>query len=854
MRTATPNEDNLIFLGKEGENDAVQVVIDVSEILTAFGDGGSFVLTNMRSEDTLGYPVEVLMDGSSVIWTVQNADLAYAGEGKLEVTYYLGSIVAKTVTYQTYVCPSVTGGAEPPEPWKTVIDQILQARDEAVASASAASDSEYNASQSASDASLSAETAKDEADRAEELADQIEHSLDDVEALIPPQASPENQLADKAFVNSSVATNTANYISNNGQPFTSVAQLEAYSGTVTNNDYAFVTGTDAAGNTYYDRYKATVSGGVVTWAKEYRLNNSSFTAVQWAAIESGITGSLVASYSAHVADKDNPHEVAAAQIGAIEKVAEAVANDIAALTADGSVADSGISADYLVPIKAASGSEIEFTSDASVPIKSALIKGKTAAINQLLQNGDFADSSGWSTVNASFSVSGGTGSLLASAQSGQVGHTVYGGVAGHTYFVAIMLKTATATTQIQVNPTGMDSWYINTVASTGWQVIEGIKAATTSGNKSLTIIDRRQSGWDAIQVKNAVFIDLTLCGFTSEETADVATLKAAWLNKYGVPLPQYIQYNAGSIVNNNATYQLCGHNLWDEEWELGTISATTGENVSGSSNIRTKNYIPVKPNTTYFYCNGSAAGADLRFYDANKQYIGAPSSAQSANGTFTTPDNACYLRFACLSGYGTTYKNDTAINFPATVTTYEPHHDGGSITADSLNGIGTVADEQDATGHIDRRISEDDFSELSFTTRYTGSVNKTVSANLTDQYIGYPATEFLALAEKYAIQEMVGGAANLSDPDNKAVGVYWYGKSGATVDRVVYIVLPVADTPTGKIVYRKATPTTDTTAPGSLTTQKGYNLLRTVDGDIQSAPAGIEYLNGLAAELAEALQ
>jgi hypothetical protein len=30
--------------------------------------------------------------------------------------------------------------------------------------------------------------------------------------------------------------------------------------------------------------------------------------------------------------------------------------------------------------------------------------------------------------------------------------------------------------------------------------------------------------------------------------------------------------------------------------------------------------------------------------------------------------------------------------------------------------------------------------------------------------------------------------------------------------------------------------------------------LRTVDGDIQSAPAGIEYLNGLAAELAEALQ
>ena len=101
------------------------------------------------------------------------------------------------------------------------------------------------------------------------------------------------------FVNSSIATNTANYISNNGEPFTSVEQLEAYSGPVTNNDYAFVTGTDSEGNTYYDRYKATVSGSAVTWALEYRLNNSSFTAAQWSAINSGITSALVAKIHTH---------------------------------------------------------------------------------------------------------------------------------------------------------------------------------------------------------------------------------------------------------------------------------------------------------------------------------------------------------------------------------------------------------------------------------------------------------------------------------------------------------------------------------------------------------------------------
>lgn len=95
------------------------------------------------------------------------------------------------------------------------------------------------------------------------------------------------------FVNSSIATNTANYISNNGNPFTSVEQLNAYTGIVTNNDYAFVNGIDSDGNTYYDRYKATVKGSSVTWSLEYRLNNSSFTAAQWSAINSGITSALV---------------------------------------------------------------------------------------------------------------------------------------------------------------------------------------------------------------------------------------------------------------------------------------------------------------------------------------------------------------------------------------------------------------------------------------------------------------------------------------------------------------------------------------------------------------------------------
>jgi microcystin-dependent protein len=117
----------------------------------------------------------------------------------------------------------------------------------------------------------------------------VSDELDAVKAQIPAQASSSNQLADKEFVNSSIATNTSNFCGT----FNSVAELEAYSGAKTNNDYAFVVTTDAAGNTKYNRYKY-VEDTTPSWVFEYTLNNSSFTAEQWAAIQSGITAELVA--------------------------------------------------------------------------------------------------------------------------------------------------------------------------------------------------------------------------------------------------------------------------------------------------------------------------------------------------------------------------------------------------------------------------------------------------------------------------------------------------------------------------------------------------------------------------------
>lgn len=116
----------------------------------------------------------------------------------------------------------------------------------------------------------------------------LEQDVDGIEDLIPAQTTASNQLADKDFVNSSIATSTATFRGT----YSSLAELEEV--TADDNDYGFVESVDAVGNTLYSRYK--YSNG--SWVFEYNLNNSSFTAAQWAAINSGITAGIVGTFDA----------------------------------------------------------------------------------------------------------------------------------------------------------------------------------------------------------------------------------------------------------------------------------------------------------------------------------------------------------------------------------------------------------------------------------------------------------------------------------------------------------------------------------------------------------------------------
>ena len=234
------------------------------------------------------------------------------------------------------------------------------------------------------------ETARKSADAA------LDSRVTAVEDKIPAQASAENQLADKAFVNSSISTATATFRGT----FESLEALKAAE--ADKNDYAFWAHKDEDGNTCYDKY--TYDGA--EWRFEFRLNNSSFTAAQWAALNSGVTADVIAALQEadrataaalaqetadrKAGDTANADAVAAEKTRA-QAAEKANADAIAKEAADREAADAALQA----AIDALPPASIELTYDLDAQelsggtmseVAAALEKGANVSVK--IQNGD----------------------------------------------------------------------------------------------------------------------------------------------------------------------------------------------------------------------------------------------------------------------------------------------------------------------------------------------------------------------------------------------------------------------------------------------------------------------------------
>ena len=157
-------------------------------------------------------------------------------------------------------------------------------------------------------------------------------------------------------------------------------------------------------------------------------------------------------------------------------------------------------------------------------------------------------------------------------------------------------------------------------------------------------------------------------------------------------------------IGTSAKIAATGTNLWDEQWELGTLNSD-GTVTSGVA-VCSKNYIPVVAGVTYvmIFPKGIVTGRGA-FYDANHdlvEYIsGFPASTAGAGqfqkGYFTVPSGSHYLKFQMTGGYGGTYNNNISINYPTVDLLYHQYAGVGeqSITVPSteiqtVNGTNVI--------------------------------------------------------------------------------------------------------------------------------------------------------------------
>lgn len=142
-----PDRQGIIQIGKIKEN----LVTEVELPAPGFG-GGSYAVLLRRPKEEQPYPVAARHDGGSLIWTVQTADTAIAGTGKLECRWYGDNgEVAKSQTYMVRITDGLPDPTEAPEVWEGFMGQVAR---NAQAAQTAAGEAKANADGAAASAGI----------------------------------------------------------------------------------------------------------------------------------------------------------------------------------------------------------------------------------------------------------------------------------------------------------------------------------------------------------------------------------------------------------------------------------------------------------------------------------------------------------------------------------------------------------------------------------------------------------------------------------------------------------------------------------------------------------------------------
>lgn len=127
-----------LFIGLQGESNARQIDIDMSEWVRDWPNAKVDVLVQRPGEDNT-YPVETELRGGHLLWTPQREDVLIAGMGKAQIVLTdKNDVELRSRVVQTIIGESIAGTeGDAPDPVQGWVHEVLKAADEVKASVDA---------------------------------------------------------------------------------------------------------------------------------------------------------------------------------------------------------------------------------------------------------------------------------------------------------------------------------------------------------------------------------------------------------------------------------------------------------------------------------------------------------------------------------------------------------------------------------------------------------------------------------------------------------------------------------------------------------------------------------------------
>ena len=190
--------------------------------------------------------------------------------------------------------------------------------------------------------------------------------------------------------------------------------------------------------------------------------------------------------------------------------------------------------------------------------------GGTVAWNQLVQNGNFADSTGWTTTYGYVAVSNNVLTFTVTNSGSQLTGNVLGTIQNHKYIVGANIRyntvAPTGSAGVFIGSGGYDGvmFPISSFSIGSWtNCISVFNRATTNGDDKFKIYFRNTSASQTIDVKNCMLIDLTqafgstIADYVYSLEQATAGSGIAWLKSYGYLTKDYYAYQSGKLESVN---------------------------------------------------------------------------------------------------------------------------------------------------------------------------------------------------------------------------------------------------------------------------------------------------------------